>query len=530
MTDAQRMSIAAILLGISVIASRILGYLRDAVIAFQLGVGPETDAYYAAFWLPDLLNYFLAGGALSITFVPIFTRILGKGDADAAWRLFSQIANLSALVLTPFIVLAWIGAPAILPWMYPGFDADQIALTVKLTRIILPGPLFFVLGGLLVATEVAQKRFWAPTLAPLVYNLCIIFGGLWLGPAMGADGFSWGVLAGAFLGPFLIPLWFARRHLRLSLTIDLRSPELRHYFVIALPLMIGVSLLTLDEWFGRYFGSSLDTGAITSLNNARRLMLVPVALIGQAIGQAALPFLSSLASSGRADELNTLWTRTLASAAAIGTLAAIALASVAYHVTELVYERGAFHSEDTARTAILLIVMCPAVLGWALQTIAAQGFYARENTLRPMVVNSCVALTAIPLYAQLSRHFGEIGLAAAGAAGFVLAAIAIIETYRRTYRVDIWRSLLRGCFVGLVAALPGTLCALGVRQLWPSLAGGHGTTLTLAGFTVVGVAYALSAGPILILAGGPVAIAVARRIPVPRLRGWVERRARHGDA
>jgi len=196
---------AALLLSASTLASRILGQLRDLILVWKLGASADTDAYLAAFWLPDLLAYFLAGGAFTISFVPAFAKAVSEGRSDDGWRLFSNIATLTATVLLLAIGLCWWFTPELVSAMYPSFSAAQQSTTVALTRIILPGPIFFFLGGLLTATETVRGSFAAASLTPLVYNLAIIAGGLFLAPWMGVAGFSWGVLVGAALGAIVLP-------------------------------------------------------------------------------------------------------------------------------------------------------------------------------------------------------------------------------------------------------------------------------------------------------------------------------------
>lgn len=520
MTAGRAMSIAALLLSVSVALSRVLGYARDAVLAWELGVSGQTDAYYAAFLLPDLLHYLMAGGALSITFVPMHTRLIAAGRDDRAWSLFWTILVGMVVVLGALSAVAFAFAPALVAWLYPTFNADQLALTTYLTRVLLPGPVLFVVGGLLTATELTRKRFWAPALAPLLYNLATIVGGV-IGVQLGFGvvGFAWGVLAGAALGPFLTPAVLAARHLRWRWSSTELGTDVRRYVWLALPLMVGASLLTVDEWFGRRLGSQLPEGSISVLNNARRLMLVPVALVGQAAGQAALPFLAQLAADARHEALHRLNARAVHVTAALAACASAGLWVAALPAVRLFYERGAFDSMWSLATASALQWMTLAIVPWCVLLVVLRSFYAQEQTALPMLVQTVVVLLSWPLYAWLAASYQVDGLAAATGVGLALAAAAILALHRVLYGESPVAAALAGTAQGAIAGAGGVagwwtlttmVAALGVS---PSTTAGAG--LTLAAGTL---GFAVASLPLLVRIAPPV-----REMVVPRV-GRVTRR------
>jgi putative peptidoglycan lipid II flippase len=489
-----RLTRVALLLSVAVAGSRLLGYLRDAVIAARLGVSTETDAYHAAFWLPDMLYYLLAGGALSVTFVPIYNRHTTNGDSDRAWRVFTFVGALMTAVLVVATIVAYVFSRPIVGWMYPGFDEETANLTVWLTRIILPGPLLFLVGGLLTSTELGRQRFAAVALGPLVYNLCIIVFGLLLG-FLGVQSFSWGVLIGAVLGPFLVPLLLSRGHVRLLPPAAETADDVRHFFRVALPLMIGASLLTVDEWLGRYFGSLVGEGVITTLNNARRLMLVPVALIGQAVAVAALPFLSRMWAEGRHEEMEKTMRRTLRSTAMLGMLASSGLALLAQPFVRIVYERGAFTAEWSATTVEVLRILSAGVVGFCLQSVALRGFYAREHTLAPMIVTTLAVIATIPVYAVLGDELGANGLAWASVIGVTASAAATLLLYDIRYGQRTFGVVTVGLGAGLLLSAVASVAGFSTRwfldrSLSTDTFAGALTTALVAGgiYTVVALA------------------------------------------
>jgi putative peptidoglycan lipid II flippase len=425
---ATRLGAAALLLAASVLLSRLLGYAREALLAYQIGARASTDAYFAAFQIPDLLNYLLAGGALSVAFLPLYTRHLSRGEHEAAERFFATVlGTLGVIAILATAGLWWWTAPLV-ALQFPHFDPPTQALTVHLTRIVLPAQIFFITGGIVNATLLARERFGAAAAAPLIYNAGIIAGGLLLAPhqGIGVEGFAWGALAGAILGPFLAPLLDARRRVRLRVRVSVSDRAFLSYLVVAAPLMFGQTLLTVDEWYGRWFGALLNAGTVAQLAYARRLMQIPVAVVGQAIAAAALPTLARLWAEDRQDAFKRLVLRTLQAGLALAVCGGAAVIVLARPMVQLVYQHGAFTGADTARVASILALFCLAVPAWIAQQIAVRAFYARGDTWRPMLLGTAVAIAAIPLYLVLAKRFGVLGIAAAGTIGMNVNALATL--------------------------------------------------------------------------------------------------------
>ncbi|MDX9974856.1 MAG: murein biosynthesis integral membrane protein MurJ [FCB group bacterium] len=430
----KSIGIAAAMLAISALLSRILGLGREVIIAGYFGAGPDVDAYRASFTLPDLLNYLIAGGALSITFVPMFLGYMSRDDERGGWRLFSTVISTMGLLFVAFTLLAEALAPQIVAWLNPGFrsesvDPQTLALAVTMTRIVLPAQLAFYVGGLIQSTLFARGVFWPAAVSPLIYNLGIILGGVFLSPWFGIQGFSIGVLIGAVLGPLCVPLWAARNRIRFQWSFAPRDPGFIEYLLLSLPLMIGVSLVTVDEWFLRYFASS-DEGAIALLGYSRTLMMVLFAMLGQATGQAALPYLTRLYQEGRGQDMERLLAASAQRIGFFAVLAATALAVMAEPVIRLIYERGRFSPEDTALAASYLIPFACGLAGWSLQVVIVRGFYARKDTLTPMLIGTAVAVAAVPLYWSLFHAYGPWGLAVASSLGVTANAVLTAAFYR----------------------------------------------------------------------------------------------------
>jgi putative peptidoglycan lipid II flippase len=280
---------------ISTVASRVIGLVKTKYIADLLGHGADADAFNAAFQLPDMLAYFLVGGAASITFITMLTRYREGGREAEGERAMSIILTAMTLVLGLAIVLAEFVAPLYVRLLLRGFENDpaKAALCAYLTRILLPAQLFFLAGGVFAAVLLVRKQFTVQAITPLVYNCGIIVGGVVLYRHMGPRSLAIGAVAGAFFGPFLLnAIWAHRAGMRYRPILDWSNPGLHEWFRMSLPLMLGVSLVTADNWIINYFASQTG-GAISLLTYAKQFFTAPVAL-GQAAGAASLPFFASL--------------------------------------------------------------------------------------------------------------------------------------------------------------------------------------------------------------------------------------------
>jgi putative peptidoglycan lipid II flippase len=505
--ESSRFGAVALLLAASVLLSRLLGYARDLLLANLAGAGAETDAYFIAFLVPDLLNYLLAGGALAIAFIPFYTRVRERQGEEAAGRLFATILGTSGLVVIAATGVLFVFAEEIVASQLTSFGPATRALTVRLTHIVLPAQIFFVTGGILRAVLMAHGRFREQAAAPLLYNGSIIAGGLLGG---GVEGFAWGVLVGAILGNWIVPLIGLLRVRPVRVRLAFWDRDVGRYLWIAAPLMFGISLTTVDEWYEKYLGAALATGSVSYLSFARKLFMVPVGVIGQALGAAALPILASLWSSGRKRELDEVLERALRVAFSLGVLSGAALFVFAAPIVALLYEHGRFGAEASRHVSRLMAVMSLATPAWVLQQVASRAFYARGDTWRPMILGTGIALAVIPLYLVLRESRGVEGLAVAGVIAMSVNASATLVWARVRHGVPGFRLLADACWRSVAIALPAALAASWVQQ------GGSGRLGAVVDLALGGAAFAVIAGANLFVFGDPalrevVASLLARR-------------------
>ena len=420
----RKVGVAAAIMMASILLSRIMGLVRDSVIAALDGTSLAVDAYRVAFVVPEILNHILASGFLSVTFIPILTRYLNDGRADEGWRVLSIILTLFGSLLVLLIAAAMFWPPALIDLLAPGRDDPQFtSLAVRMTRIILPAQLFFFAGGLFAAVQFARERFFIPALAPLIYNLGIILGGVLLGSRLGMEGFAWGVLAGALAGNCLLQLFGARAAgMRLRPVWDWRHPDLRRYILLTLPLMLGLTMTFSMEIFAKLFGSYLPAGNIARIEYAIRIMMALVAFFGQAVGVAVYPYLARFAAGNRLAEMNRLLNQALRYIALVIPFAAVAMA-VRRELVFLIYQRMRFTAADTAATADILGFLLVGAVGFAGQTIVNRGFYARQNTILPTVYGSLAVLISLPVYYVGMRTMGASGI------GIAIAFSAVAQVF-----------------------------------------------------------------------------------------------------
>jgi putative peptidoglycan lipid II flippase len=446
---------ASLLLMSAIMISRVIGYVREAYIAWAFGAGPATDAYVAGFTIPDWLNYLVAGGTASITFVSIYTRFIAENREEDAEKTFSVIITVMTVVLGIGTVLAEIFTPQIERHLFHGFAPDQLELCVHLTRILLPAQIFFYVGGVVSAVLLSRRLFLFPAFGPLLYNVGIILGGVLLSSRLGIASLAYGALAGAIAGPFLVnAIGAARIGTGYSISFDVRNPAFKEWVRLSIPLMLGVSLVTADDWILRYFASS-NVGDITRLNYAKRLFAVPIAVLGQAIGQASLPFFARLFGEKKMKEFAGTVNASVYRIAAASLLVTSLMAVAALPLMDLVYRRGRFQFSDSQTTAVYFFWFSLSLALWSAQALYARAFYAAGNTLTPMVASSIITVASLPVYSALYHAFSTIGLAVASDFGILAntLAIAILLHRRNLVRLDElpWRELGKAIITAVVA-------------------------------------------------------------------------------
>jgi len=449
---------ATLLLVTAILLSRVVGFLREMYIAWAFGANSVTDAYNAGFTIPDWLNYLVAGGTASITFVSIYTRFLAEKREEDARKTFSAIITIMTAVLIVGIVLAEIFAPQLNRLMFSKFNPDQFALCVHLTRILLPAQLFFYVGGVVSAVLLSRRMFLLPAIGPLIYNGGIIVGGLLFSRRLGIASLAYGAVAGAFIGIFLInAIGAARVGVGYRVSFDVRNPAFIEWVKLSVPLMLGVSLVTADDWILRYFAAG-SVGDITRLNYAKKLFAVPIAVLGQAASQASLPFFARLFGEKRLQEFAETVNGSIYRIVAAALLASSLMTAAALPLVDLVYRHGhRFHFSDSQATAAYFFWFSLSLAFWSAQGLYARAFYAAGNTLTPMIASTVITVASLPLYSFFFSHFSAVGLAIASDIGIAANCVSIAYLLHRRRLVPFsgldWNEIAKAFGIAICAAV-----------------------------------------------------------------------------
>jgi putative peptidoglycan lipid II flippase len=479
---------AAALMGASILLSRFMGLIRDKGISYLFGASQESDLYFAAFVVPDFINYLLAGGYFSITLIPLLAGYFERDEEDG-WNFFSAVFTWALISIVLITVAAMILAGPLARFSAPGIGAAGSLRLAFFLRIIAPAQICFIAGSCITALLYLRKQFAVPALTPLVYNgLIIVFGILFR--RNGMEGFCWGVLAGALAGGLILP-WAAARKGGLKLRFRLRHPGLRRFLTLALPLMIGQSIVVWDEQLVRIFGSLAGTGAISWLNYARRIMLVPVSTVAQAVGVASFPFLAEMVAKSEFDRFTRTLNETLRHMVTILIPLSVWLVVVSGPAVILVFQQGRFSAQDSFETAWLLrIYLCAATL-WGIQQIVGRAFYARQDTLTPVVLGTGATLISVPIFALLVNWLNAAGVALASVISIGLYTALLVRQWLRRYGPGMLEGMARHLIH--VVAFSAAACIPAAVAAWWSLRlfGSHLYLSALAAIVASGIAYAL---------------------------------------
>ncbi len=458
---------ATLLLMSSVMLGRIIGYLREMYVAWAFGAGPKTDAYVAAFTLPDFLFYILAGGTASITFISIYTRHISQKRDREAQEAFNSTITIMTVVMIFGTILIEIFTPQFEGWLFPHFSSEQMQLCVHLTRILLPGQIFFYAGGVVSAVLLSRRMFLYPALSPVIYGASIILGGLLGAHRFGITALAYGALAGSIIGPFLInAIGAANAGLGYRLNFDWRNPEFREWVRLSIPLMLGVSLVSADDWILRYFASG-GAGDITRLNYAKRLFALPISIIGQAAGQASMPFFAKLFGEGRRADFADNVNKSVYRISAVSLLATALMIPASLPFVDLAFRRGRFTFADSLSTSVYFAWFSLSLALWSAQALYSRGFYAAGNTVTPMVASSIITVGSLPIYAAMFHKFGVTGLVIASDMGILMHTVTLAWLLNRAHLVRLRGLPWLGLGKAFATALFAGAAAYGVSRSVP---------------------------------------------------------------
>ncbi len=472
--------------------SRVLGFIRDLLIAAVLGAGAAADAFFVSFKLANLLRRLFAEGAFNAAFVPLFARAHEAEGEVAARRFAEETLAVMTTVLLVVVLLAELAMPWLVRGLAPGFAGERYGLAVELSRITFPYLMFISLAALFSGVLNSIGRFAAAAIAPIILNLVLIATLLLasLHRESPAHSLAWGVFAAGILQLAWVALAARRHGLGLRWRRPRLTPRLKRLFRLMLPGAIGAGVYQINLVVDTLFASLLPVGAVSYLFYADRLNQLPLGIIGVAIGTVILPLLSRQLRAGQDAAASQTQNRAIEMGLLLTLPAAAALIVLAAPIIEVLFERGAFGPEQTAATAAALMAFSLGLPAYVLIKVLVPAFFAREDTSTPVKVAAACLVANVALILVLIGPLAHVGIALATAlANWLNVALLAMILHRRGYlRAD---ARLRQCLprmllvTGLLAAvLVASDRLLAVLHPLPALA----LTIAIGGLVYAGLA------------------------------------------
>jgi putative peptidoglycan lipid II flippase len=471
---------AAGLVGLFLLLARIVGLVREIVIRSVLGIATvEATAFEIASRFPESIFLIIAGGAIGSAFIPTFTAYFEHDDTVGGWHLFSAIINLITTVVAGVaLICAW-WAPEVVQF----FAGEQISqspellpLTVLLMRIMLISPVVFAASGVIMGALNARQHFLLPALAPTLYTLGIIVTGLiwpFFSDSTPAIGFAIGTVIGSFAHLFIQLPGLKEKQARYTAVFTIHDPGVIKVLKLMAPRVLGLSFSEINKFLILYLTDPLMTGSLVALNTALRIMIMPQGIIGQAMGVAAFPTMSSLAARGAFAELRQILSDALRVVLFLGFPASVLFMVLREQLVALLFERGASTAEEMALVSWALLFFAIGLVALTALEVVARTFYALSDTLTPVLVGGVQIVLMWLLSSWLAfRLFPHYGLEPLGgiAAGFSISNIAevllLLWLLRRRLGSIHGRILFAGFWrMGLAAAAMAGAMWLVIQQM-----------------------------------------------------------------
>ena len=419
---------AAGMLTIMMTISRILGFVRDISVSSMFGISWQADAYTAAFTIPDLIYFALVGGGLSSAFIPVFSSYLATEQDEDAHVMASTILNIVAIASMVLIAIGMVFTPQLIDIMVEfkhEHAAEATALTIVLTRLMFAQCFFMCLAGISQGILQCYKEFTVPALGAVVYNIAIIVIGILLAQHIGIAGFTIGVVVGAALNLLLQIRSMRQYGFSYKLTLNLRHPGVKKFFLLFLPVVLGLSMNELNLLVSQRLASGLGGGVVYALKQAQRIMMLPVGIFAAAIGLSVFPTMTSHVARGEMKEYKQNLTMGLRTVIFITLPASVGLIALSHPVVRAMYQQGAVTTVQIELVSVILVYYCIGVVGYGAQQILNRGFYAVQDTKSPVLINVFVLLFNIIISIILVGPFTYRGLAMAYSLSGLLSMLVL---------------------------------------------------------------------------------------------------------
>jgi putative peptidoglycan lipid II flippase len=415
--------------------SRVLGFVRDVLLASVLGAGPVADAFFVAFKLPNFFRRLFAEGAFNAGFVPLFSKFLESEGRAAAKEFAEQSLSLLLVILFGFVV----ALQALMPWvmmgMAPGFMADpeKFDLTVQLTRLTFPYLLFISLVSLMGGVMNSLGRFAAVAATPILLNLCLIASVIGLVDYMPTAGhaLAWGVALAGMVQFVWLLIALQREGILLRLPRPRLSPRVIALLRLVAPAAVGAGVVQINLVIDIILASLLPEGSVSYLFYADRLSQLPLGVVGVAVGTALLPLLSRQIATGDQAAAHASQNRAIEFALLLAVPAAMALLVVAAPIISVLFERGAFDATTTLKTSYAVMAYAVGLPAFILVKVLTPGFFARHDTRTPVRIALIALGVNLVLNIALMIPLQHAGLALATAISAWVNSALLYTTLQR---------------------------------------------------------------------------------------------------
>lgn len=478
--SSRRLARSAGVVGAATMTSRVLGLVREQVLAYWFGASDSMDAFLVAFRVPNLVRDLFAEGAMSAALVPTFSRALSDGR-DRAWRLGNSVMNALVAVTGLLVVVAIVFAPAIVSGLAGDFAAvpGKFELTVTLTRIMAPFLILVAMAAACMGMLNSLDVFFVPALSPAMFNVASIAVGVGLVPVAMQAGvepilaMAIGTLVGG-LGQVLLqwPPLHARGY-RYAPRLDLADPALRQVLALMGPGVVGLAATQLNVFVNTIVATGEGTGAVSWLGYAFRVMYLPIGLFGVSIATATTPALARLVAGGQLKAMRTTLASALALMLTLNVPAAVGLVVLATPIVRLLFERGSFTAADTAATAAAVQFYAVGLVGYSMVKILSPAFYALGRSRTPAAVGVASVLLNASLSVTTAPYFGYRGIAlSASIAAIFNASLLALLLRRSTGGLDLPHVVTTFVKVAIAAAAMAATAFVGLAWLEATLPGG----------------------------------------------------------
>lgn len=435
----------------SFIVSRVLGLVREIVLARQFGTSEAFSAYVSAFRIPDLLFLVVMAGAFGSAFIPVFSGLLGEGEDEAAWKLASVILNISGVVVVFMAALTWVFAPELVRYVVaPEASTAAQQITVNCMRVLLLSPVFLGFGIAVKGILEGQDLFTLPALAPIVYNTATILGAIVLGRRVGVYGVAIGVVVGAF-GFLLLEIpGLVRSGMRYSLSFDPRTRGVGEVGRLLAPRLIGQAAFQLN--FVAVTNLAWRTGdqSVSALNYAWQLLMLPHGIVALSLSTVILPTLSRLWQAGDVPAFRATLGNALRPLLFLSLPASVVLFAFRQPIVQTLFQTGAFSAQSTTLVAAPLAFLAAGLVSYALVEALTRAFYAMHDTRTPVIAGIGIVALNVALGVALLDRIGYLGLALALSLSTTVEAIVLIIVLER--RIGIVTAKTRGWLLKVIAS------------------------------------------------------------------------------